>query len=211
MISLTESQKDAIRDAIREAESHTSGELVAVLARASDAYHYIPVLWAALVALLTPAAILLAVDTFGLWYSPSLTGTYLVQVLVFLAGVGVFGFSPLKMMLIPKAVKRMRASRLAHEQFHFQGLGDTERGTGVLLFVSFAERYVEIIADRKIHERVEEGAWDHIIADFVADVAAGRVSEGFLTAIEACGKLLGQHFPHHDGDVDELPNHLIEI
>jgi len=211
MVSLTESQKDAIRDAIRDAESRTSGELVAVLARASDGYHYIPVLWAALLALIAPALILLAVDVFGLWYTPSLTGTYLVQVLVFLAGVAIFGYSPLKMMLIPKTVKRMRASRLAHEQFHYQGLGDTERGTGVLLFVSFAERYVEIVADRKIHERVEEGAWDHIVADFVGDVARGRVSEGFLKAIDACGQLLGQHFPHHDGDVDELPNHLIEI
>ncbi len=211
MVSLTQAQKDAIRDAVRDAESHTSGELVAVLAHASDGYHYIPVMWAALLALLTPAAILLAVEWLALWYVPTLSWMYLIQVLVFLVGIAVFGFSPLKMVLIPSSVKRMRASRLAHEQFYRQGLGDTERGTGVLLFVSFAERYVEIVADRKIHERVEEGAWDHIVTDFVAKVGAGKVTEGFLSAITACGDLLGQHFPREDGDVDELPNHLIEL
>jgi putative membrane protein len=211
MAFLNQQQKDSIRAAIRAAEARTSGELVAVLAQESDGYRFIPVLWAALLALVTPAVILAVSGLIRAWVEPGPAEVYLIQILVFLAGIGVFGLSPLKMALIPAAVKHMRAGRLAHEQFYRQGLGNTEGGTGVLLFVSVAEHYVEIIADRGIHQKVEEGAWDRIVAEFVSRVAEGKVTEGFLSAIDACGTLLQQHFPREDGDVDELPNHLIEI
>ena len=211
MAFLNQEQKDSIRAAIREAEGKTSGEFVAVLAQESDGYRFIPALWAALLALLTPAAVLILSRFSAFWVEPSLGDVYVVQILVFLVGIAVFGLSPLKMALIPAAVKRMRASRLAHEQFHRQGLSNTKEGTGVLLFVSVAEHYVEIIADRGIHQKVEEGAWDRIVAEFVRRVAVGEVAEGFLAAIDGCGSLLQQHFPREDGDVDELPNHLIEI
>ena len=39
---------------VREAELETDAELVTVLAPASDGYRYIPTLWAALIAMLTP-------------------------------------------------------------------------------------------------------------------------------------------------------------
>lgn len=211
MAFLNQEQKDSIRDAIREAESRTSGEFVAVLAQESDGYRFIPLLWAALVALVTPAVVLVLSKFSAFWIEPGLADVYLIQILVFLVGIALFGLSPLKMALIPTRVKHMRASRLAHEQFHRQGLANTEGSTGVLLFVSVAEHYVEIIADRGIHQKVEEGAWDAIVADFVRRVAVGQITEGFLAAIDGCGSLLQQHFPREGGDVDELPNHLIEI
>jgi putative membrane protein len=61
--------------------------------------------------------------------------------------------------------------------------------------VSLGERYVEVIADRDIHARVAEGTWNKIVADFITAVRAGRLADGFIAAIEACGRVLETHCP----------------
>jgi putative membrane protein len=81
----------------------------------------------------------------------------------------------------------------------------------VLIFVSVAERYVEILADEGIHQRMPAGAWDQIVTDFTAQVRAGRIAAGFLQAIDACGARLIEHFPARAGDRNELPDRLIEL
>ena len=81
----------------------------------------------------------------------------------------------------------------------------------MLIFVSVAEHYVEIIADQGIDALVPPGTWDRAVAEFVEQVRAGRIGEGFLAAIAAVGERLAEHFPRAAGDIDELPNRLIEI
>jgi putative membrane protein len=81
----------------------------------------------------------------------------------------------------------------------------------VLIFVSVAEHYVEILADQAINAKVAQAEWDAIIAVFVMTVKQGRVAEGFEQAVDACGALLAQHFPAAPGERNELPDHLIEI
>ena len=205
MTFLSEADKQRITEAIREAEMKTSGELVTVIAHAADAYLYIPMLWASLAALTLPAIIwLLPVNLpFPLLYS--------FQLAAFLGLALLFRWTPLKMRLIPKAVKHRRAGRLAWEQFFAQNLHLTRQRTGVLLFVSVAEHYVEILADKGINDKVKQDAWDDIVADFIKRVKAKQIAEGFLSAINACGKLLAENFPRPEGDIDELPNRLIEI
>ena len=58
---------------------------------------------------------------------------------------------------------------------------------------------------------VPPGTWDEAVADFVEQVRAGRVAEGFLATIAVVGERLAEHFPRADRDRDELPNRLIEI
>ena len=104
-----------------------------------------------------------------------------------------------------------RASRLAREQFFERGLHLTRARMGVLIFVSVAEHYVEIIADEGIDALVPPGTWDKAVADFIERVRAGRIAEGFLDMIEVIGARLAEHFPRAPDDRDELPNRLIEI
>ena len=205
MTFLSEADKQRIAEAIRDAEMKTSGELVTVIARSADTYLYIPILWASIAALTLPAIVLLL--TVDLQF-PLL---YLLQIATFMGLALLFRWNPLKMRLIPKAIKNRRAGRLAWEQFFAQNLHLTQQRTGVLLFVSVAERYVEIIADKGINDIVKRNAWDDIVADFTKRVKSKEIPEGFLSAISACGKLLAESFPRPEGDVDELPNRLIEI
>ena len=90
-------------------------------------------------------------------------------------------------------------------------LHTTTGRTGVLIFVSIAEKRVEIIADSGIDAQVEKGIWQKIVDDFTADIGAGRAVEGFERAIGRIGELLAQHFPPRDIDPNELPDHLIVL
>lgn len=202
---LTDQEKQTIREAIRVAESCTSGEIVTVIARAADDYLYIPTLWAALLALLTPSVLLMLpaeIDYLVI---------YMIQVLVFIFVSMLFRWTPLKLALIPKTIKYRRASRLAYAQFVQQGLHHTQYRNGLLLFVSVGERYVEIVADQGINDRVQKDTWDGIITEFVSHVKQHKIADGFVDAIEKSGLLLREHFPAEPVDTNELPNHLIEL
>jgi len=202
---LTDEDRQRIADAIAAAERRTSGELVTVVADAAGDYRAIALLGPALAALLLPALLLTVLPDLAAWT------LYLVQAGAFVGLALLAHLPPVRLALVPGAIKRRRASRLAREQFFAQGLHLTRARTGVLIFVSVAEHHVEIIADQGIDARVPPGTWDAAVADFVARVRAGRVAEGFLAAIAVVGERLAEHFPRPPDDVDELPNRLIEI
>jgi putative membrane protein len=201
----TDDDKARVSEAIRQAEASTSGELVTVITRASDDYWYIPTLWAALVALLVPAVILL----YGTWMDASTL--FAIQVVTFLVLALLFRIPPIKLALVPKSIKHLRAARVAREQFFIQGLQNTEGRSSILLFVSVAEHYVEIIADKGINDVVPAGTWENVVNDFITKVKAGQYVEGFLVAIDDCGTILAEHFPGQVDDVNELPDHLVEL
>lgn len=113
--------------------------------------------------------------------------------------------------MIPRSVKQQRAARHAREQFFLQKLHLTGGRTGVLIFVSVAEHYVEIIVDSGVAEVVDNQLWQKIVQDFVEHVQRGDIASGFDDALDQCRQVLWEHFPAPAGNPDELPNHLIEV
>jgi putative membrane protein len=202
MTLLTAEQQQQVSSAIAEVEKHTDAELVTVLAPRADNYHYIPTLWAAVIALLTPAIISLTPFWLSGWEM------LMAQWFVFIAVALLLRIPPVMVRLIPKSVRYRRASNLARRQFLENSLHHTEGDTGVLIFVSEAERYVEILADRGISQHVSDEQWQAIVNAFTASVRAGRTLQGFLECIEAAGALLKQYAPATH-DKNELPNGLI--
>jgi putative membrane protein len=205
MAFLTDQDRQQIADAIAAAEQRTSGELVTVIAQAADDYRYIPILWPALAALLLPALLLTVWPEIGAWR------LYLAQGAAFVVLALIAHLPPVHLALVPQALKRRRAGRLAREQFFEQGLHLTRARTGVLIFVAVAEHHVEIIADTGINALVPPGTWDRAVADFVERVRAGQIAEGFIAAISQVGERLAEHFPRPADDTNELPNRLVEI
>lgn len=206
MITFSDQDKARITAAIHAAEKNTSGEFVAVVARISDHYLFLPLLWAAIVALLVPGVFLLFSVPLAYMH------IYQIQLAVFIVLALLFLFVPeLHLHLIPRHIKHARASRLAKAQFYLQGVHVTHDRSGVLFFVSLAEHYVEIVADRGIHEKLGEAHWQGIIRTFVEHVQKGQVVEGFVAAISACGEAMAQHYPPDPDNTDELPGGLIEI
>lgn len=206
MVRFSAEDKARITAAIHAAERNTSGEFVAVVARASDHYLLLPLLWAAILALLFPGACLLA------GVSLRWVHIYQLQLLIFIAlAVLLLSVPGLHLKLIPRHVKHAHASRLAQAQFYARGVQLTLHHSGVLFFVSLAERYVEIVADKGIHERLGEAHWQGIIDLFVAQVRRGKVVDGFVDAIGACGAAMAEHYPPDPDDTSELSDGLIEL
>ncbi len=202
MTLLTASEAQQVSDAIARVEKTTDAELVTVLARQADDYHYIPTLWAAMLALLSPGVVLLT----HLWVG--VAEVMLIQLGVFLVFSLLLRIPIIMQRIIPGPVKRHRAANLAYRQFLENNLHHTKGETGVLIFVSEAEHYAQIIADRGISKFVTDDEWQAIVDDLTADVKSGNTLQGFLNTIETCGALLATHVPA-TSEVDELPNHLV--
>jgi len=118
---------------------------------------------------------------------------------------------PLRVWLVPKMVKHRRAALQARAQFLAQNVHLSSDHTGVLIFVSLAERYVEIIADKGINDKVDPHVWSATLNSFRDAVKAGNMVEGLLKTISDCGVALAQHCPPSPDDVNELPNLPIEL
>lgn len=204
MHTLSTRERKRISRAIARAEAKTSGEIVAVIAESSDDYLFIPLFWAALLALFAP------LPMFALTAWPAVH-IYALQLAVFAAGSLAVQWRPLRVALVPRAVKRARAHARAMEQVLAQNLHTTKARTGVLIFVSVAERFAEVIADEGIYSKVPPGIWDEVVARLSADIARGEVAGGFIEAVGQCGGVLAEHFPPGGGDANELPNHLIVL
>ncbi|MCQ4326229.1 hypothetical protein CXK94_00870 [Stutzerimonas stutzeri] len=202
MTLLSESELQQVAAAIERIERGTDAEVVTVLAAQADDYRYIPLLWASLIALLVPGAALFFSGWLGAWQ------LLLVQWATFVVLAWVFRSPALTSRLIPRAVRRWRAGNLARRQFIELGLHHTDADTGVLIFVAEAERYVEILVDRGVAGRIDNAAWESIVATFTERVRQGQVLEGFLGCIEASGALLAQHVPKTHAR-NELPNRLV--
>ncbi len=196
--------KARIAQAIRTAEEKTAGEIFCVLARHSSEYALVPLAWAAAIALVIPAP-LIYLTLWPAWL------IYAIQVVAFMVAALLLSLPRIRFALVPRGIAHDRAHAEAMRQFFAQGLDQTEKRTGVLIFASLAEHYAEIVADSGINAKVTPEVWDRAIAALIAEMKHGRVAEGFIAAIKQCGAVLAQHFPPGTLDRDELPNKLVEI
>ena len=231
-LKFTPEDLSAIEAAVRAAEARTTGEIYCVLAEESSDYHATPLAWAAGVALLAPAILLLfgvqvtAPDMrlFGGWTADqvedigeataraALIGTLFLQGLLFLATLFLVAIPPVRRALTPRGMKRERVLQRAEEQFLSKNLHATRERTGVLIYVSLAERMAELIADETIHQHVEDGTWDKPMAALVEGLKRGDVAAGFSRAIGLCADILAERFPARSGDnPNELPDALVVL
>ncbi|MCP1660258.1 TPM domain-containing protein [Neisseria perflava] len=91
------------------------------------------------------------------------------------------------------------------------GIWDTELNCGVLVYVSFADRMVEIISDRGINRQVPPGKWQEICDLIREEFRMERYVSGLEQGLSAVDKLLTQYYPRHvrmDAG-DDLSNDVI--
>jgi putative membrane protein len=203
---ISDADRARISNAIRAAEAATSGEIFCVLAQRSSHYSLVPIAWAAGLALIVPLPLIYLTT----WPASVI---YVLQLAAFVGTAILLSRSGLRYRIVPKRVRHDRAHSTAMRQFWAQGLHKTEKRTGVLIFVSLAERYAEIIADAGINEKVMPEVWERAVATLTSAIKQGRIGDGFVATIEQCGAVLAQHFPVPPGSVnpDELPDKLVEI
>ena len=182
-------QHERVDAAMAAIEHDTSADLCVVVTRVSDRYALYPVAWAAIGAILLGAVISLI--------RPDIASrtTILIQLAFLIALTLVFDWLPIRLSIVPKRVKLAHAWQLAHREFNAHAMANPKQQHRILLFVSLGERYVEIVADHETHGLAPAGAWNKIVDEFLTTVKAGRVADGVLDAIAACGSILTTHHP----------------
>lgn len=224
MLQLSEADHDKVSAAIAAAESKSNGEIVAVATPISDAYHDVALHWALipLFAVLAWAAWRPTALTwwynflFGGW-SPDPTLSQLLTLLMFLAvlkftvALLILKWMPLRVALTPGSTKHRRVRRRAVTIFKAAAERRTADRTGILIYLSMAERRAEIVADEAILKVTDDHAWGEAMTALITEVREGRPGDGICAAIERVGVVLAEHFPRSAGDTNEIPDKLIVL
>lgn len=223
-MDLSQDDRDLITAAVTAAERRSDGEIVTIVAARSDAYHDVALHYAILMMLFVPAFWALAPQSLVdfatatvLGWNAELTRQWVMLYLfVKLAGTFLFvrlilAYTPLRMALVPGATKHRRVHRRAVEIFRTSCELKTRGRTGVLLYLSLAEKRAEIVADKAIVDQVEADVWGEAMAALVAEVKAGRPGQGMVRAVEAIGEVLARILPPTLDNPNELPDRVITL
>src|SRR5689334_23999271 len=153
VMQLTEADRVKVSKAIAAAEAKSDGEIVAVATPISDAYHDVALHWALvpLFAVLAwaawrPTALVWWYDfLFGGWQPDPTLSQLLTLLMVFAAlkftvALLILKWMPLRLVLTPQATKHRRVRRRAIAIFKAAAAGRTTGKTGILIYLSLAER-----------------------------------------------------------------------
>jgi putative membrane protein len=203
-----------IKTAVKIAEDKISGEIVPVIVERSGTY-YVANYKSALAFSMFGFLLMVLLDRYvisdvslTLYYDPMFIFT-----IVLFAGVAGY-FLPA---LVPASVRLFVNQSLLDEStrqraetaFLEEEVFNTRHRTGIMLFVSFFEREVIIMADRGISKVVAQKEWDNMVAEIIDHIRQEKVVEGIERGVKKCGEiLLEKGFTKTDDDINELRDDL---
>jgi putative membrane protein len=200
---LTENEHRKIEAAIHSLETQSSAEIAIVVAQHAHDYGVYPFLWSAALGL--SAGGLFAVG----WPEAKGTDVILIEGLVFALAYLLLHFTALGLLLIPKRLKTHHARRLAASEFATHVARQTGDATGLMLFVSLAERHVEILVDSGIDAKISKDRWRTVVERF----ARGERPLGtrIVEAIGDCATILAPAFPPRPERANRIPDRVTEL
>lgn len=208
--SLTPEEHERLANCIRQAEATTRGEIYCVVARTSDSYIFPAAFMLTIGMLVASLAVAFWLDRS--WHEVSHVTFVLAQIAAIAAALLLARFVPaLRIRMVPRRLAYRRAHDNALKQFLAHNVHTTELRTGILIFVSLAERYASVIADSGINAVVAQSEWNGIVAKLTAAARAGHLVDGLAEAIGRSGELLSTHFPGGTNNPNELEDHVVEI
>lgn len=203
-----------IKSAVKTAEEKISGEIVPVMIERSGVYpiaNYRAALLFSAIAFL----FMIILDRFivhdashALYYDP-----LFIFIVVLVAGaLGAIlteMFPPVKRLFLSRAVMEACCHDAAENAFLEEEIFSTRHRTGIMIFISFFEHEVIVMADRGISKVVEQKEWDQIVSELIGQIRAGKVVNGLEAGITRCGQiLLDKGFVKTSDDINELRDDL---
>jgi putative membrane protein len=225
---LSREDQKRIADAVTAAEEKTDGEITCVLAQEVSNYREVPLGWAALAALgLPPVAVLAGLerlalaDIFTSWTDESLRAVEdlilrvlsaysLLQAGIFVVVALIVALPSVRRVMTPGVLKRHRVRMVARHHFAATGYRLEHGVPHILIFASWKDRRVELVAHKAIHDTVGQGLWDEAVAAVTEGMKTGKPADGFVRAIDLCGEAMARHFPVTGPKVNRMPNEILE-
>lgn len=99
-------------------------------------------------------------------------------------------------------------AKIAFEVFKSLGMDKTKERNAVLFHVNFEKKYLTIIGDKGIHEKVQQAFWNQQHDNITSAFAQGKYFEGLRDAILETGLELKKFFPINGENHNELPNEI---
>ncbi len=213
MVQFGEAERERIKQAVRQAEQGTNGEIVPMIVPASARYREAGYRMGLMLVWLT-LALLLTVEMYWLpWGWHAGNAGWLLLAVVAAYGFGEWlGRIPSVIRLVTSRERMTEKVKLrAEQEFYRHGLHNTKGRTGILILVSLLERRVHVLADQGIHDRVPPGTWERLVTGIIEGIHTGKGTDALCDAIARCGGLLAQVAPGGPGEnPDELPDELIQ-
>lgn len=210
----TDEDFQRIKAAVREAEQKISGEIVPVIVERSGSYAIASYKGAlifgtlAFIAMIILDRYVITDATLTLYYDPLFIFT------VTMAGAGIGALAPillpsLKRWLVSREYLDESCRQRAENAFLEEEVFNTRHRTGIMIFISFFEHEVIVMADKGISKIVEQKEWDNIVGELVAFIRKGKIVEGIEAGIRRCGEiLLEKGFHKTPDDINELRDDL---
>lgn len=186
---LEQHEADCIAQAVKEAEARTTTEIVVCIRDSSGQDRGV----AALVGLI---ALVLAQVLAGI-LAPE-AGLFPMLVVSLAVGVAAFLLSDwldLGLKLLPPVMVMEAARDAARAAFLDRGVDRTPDRNAVLLFVSRAERYVEILPDRGLADAIPGQRWRNVTAKFRANARRDGMVPAVAAAVAELGAVCAGPFP----------------
>ena len=213
MLSLTDEERERIKQAVRQAERRTTGEIVPMIVPSSARYREAGYRTGLILGWLT-LAVLLTIETYWLpWGWHAGNAGWLLLAVIGAYGVGEWlGTFPAVIRLVTSRERMAYKVKLrAQQAFYQHGFQNTKGRTGILILVSLLEHRVHVLADKGINERVPAGTWEGLVNGIIGGIRNGKPTDAICEAIARCGALLAKACPAGSGDnPDELPDELIQ-
>ncbi len=200
---LSDQDKKAVADAIHQAESVTSGEIVFAVTDASGRY-----MDAAFQGALAVMAAATAVYL-GLPVGHTIRAVLWTEIISFAVSLALLVYFPWRRWFIPRHEMDARVYDAALMEFYSSGLYRTREANGVLIYLSLLERRVVVLGDRAIDEKMGAG-WHDVRDRVIRGIREGNAGKGLCEAVTMCGQALARHFPRRADDTNELPDEVID-
>ena len=210
----TDSDLQRIKAAVKTAEENISGEIVPVIVDRSGRY-IIAKYKGSLIGASLAFMMMIVLDRYiisnasnTLFYDPVFI--FFVVILGGIVGAVIPFFSEgFERLLLSQVYMDQTTRRRAENAFLEEEVFNTRQRTGIMIFISFFEHEVMVMADKGISNLVEQKQWDMIVADLVAQIRAGKIIEGLEAGIKQCGDLLLEKgFKKTADDTNELSDDL---
>lgn len=206
----SENDLNRIKAAVREAESKISGEIVPVIV-AKSGHYTIANYKAGLLTSLLVFALIIVFDR----YVPELAVYDPLMIFFFVVLAGALGATAanyshwVKRKMLNQQHLDNATRQRAENAFLDEEVFNTAHRTGIMIFISFFEHEVIVMADTGISKVVEQKEWDKIVSILTENIRKDKIVEGLEIALKRCGEiLLEKGFKAEADDKNELRDDL---
>ncbi len=194
-----------IENALKEAEKGSDGEIVPIFAKSSAGYDSSRYIFALL---LTIISTIIVIDFFDSKFLIALS-----LILSFSIGINITRICPsLCLPFINRSEIKDEVNRRACEYFYSYNLGNTKKGSALLIYISYYEHMAMVKTDLRDGKILANHDLQEICDLVTKGISENKAAEGLISAINKCGELLKKHFPNNsENNPNELPNKIYFI